>query len=63
MKYLPFIFQVFTVDINDDFLEYISDGSLPIEVYGNRSRGFDSPSRLSWNTGLEQDPNRSPSDR
>ena len=36
------------VDIEEDFLDYVTDGSLAIEVYGNRSRGFDQkPSPIS----------------
>lgn len=33
--------KVFTVEIDEDFLDYVTDGSLAIEVYGNRSRGYD----------------------
>lgn len=29
------------IDIEEEFLDYVTDGSLAIEVYGNRSRGFD----------------------
>lgn len=29
------------MEVDEDFLEYVADGSLAIEVYGNRSRGFD----------------------
>ena len=33
--------KVFTVEIDEEFLDYVTDGSLAIEVYGNRSRGYD----------------------
>ncbi|RDD36883.1 Kinesin-like protein KIF13A [Trichoplax sp. H2] len=32
--------QVFTVEVSDDFLDYCSDCSLAIEVWGHRSTGF-----------------------
>ena len=32
---------MFTVEVDEDFLDYVTDGSLAIEVYGNRSHGFD----------------------
>ena len=41
------LFKVFTIEVEEDFLDYVTDGSLAIEVYGNRSRGFDQkPSSL-----------------
>uniref|UniRef100_A0A7M5UMN0 CAP-Gly domain-containing protein n=3 Tax=Clytia hemisphaerica TaxID=252671 RepID=A0A7M5UMN0_9CNID len=33
--------KTFTVEVDEDFLDYVTDGSLAIEVYGNRSRGYD----------------------
>ncbi|XP_057308656.1 kinesin-like protein KIF13A isoform X3 [Hydractinia symbiolongicarpus] len=33
--------KMFVIDIEEEFLDYVTDGSLAIEVYGNRSRGFD----------------------
>ncbi|XP_065651766.1 kinesin-like protein KIF13A isoform X6 [Hydra vulgaris] len=31
----------FLVNVDEEFLDYVTDGSLAVEVYGNRSRGFD----------------------
>ena len=32
----------FTVEVTEDFLEYIEDGALAVEVWGHRRSGFDS---------------------
>ena len=38
---------MFTVEVDEEFLDYVTDGSLAIEIYGNRSRGYDTkPSPL-----------------
>lgn len=34
--------QTFSVEVTEDFLEYIGDGALPVEVWGHRRSGFDS---------------------
>ena len=49
--------------INDDFLEYISDASLAIEVYGNRSQGFDSPERCNWNVSSDKNETKTTAER
>ena len=41
--------QSFTINISEDFLEYASEGSLAIEVWGNRSQGFDNTIKPNWN--------------
>ncbi len=33
-------FQVFNVEVNDDFLEYLQEGALAVEVWGHRRSGF-----------------------
>lgn len=40
------------MDIDEEFLDYVTDGSLAIEVYGNRSRGFEAVAAANdaWNT-------------
>lgn len=40
--------KVFTIEVDEDFLDYVTDGSLPIEIYGNRSRGFDQKPNLRY---------------
>ena len=32
--------QVFSVDVTEDFLEYLQEGSLAVEVWGHRRSGF-----------------------
>ena len=32
--------QVFTVDVTEEFLEYIAEGALSVEVWGHRRSGF-----------------------
>eukprot|EP00794_Sanderia_malayensis_P012185 gene12185-13443_t len=55
--------QVFTFDINDDLLEYLSDASLAIEVYGNRSQGFESPSTYNWGLTSNHSENKTTAER
>ena len=45
--------QQFDVDITDDFLETALVGSLAIEVWGNRSKGFGAQNKGSWNYNVE----------
>ncbi|XP_031559004.1 kinesin-like protein KIF13A isoform X2 [Actinia tenebrosa] len=45
--------QSFDIEITEDFLEYASEGSLAIEVWGNRSQGFDSTHKMNWNYNVE----------
>ena len=49
-------FQVFDMEVTDEFVEYASEGSLAIEVWGNRMKGFDSQSKvmLNWNVEPQQ---------
>lgn len=44
-----FITQQFDMEVSDEFVEYVSEGSLAIEVWGNRMTGFDSHSKVNWN--------------
>ena len=37
------------MEVSDEFVEYASEGSLAIEVWGNRMKGFDSHSKVNWN--------------
>lgn len=48
--------QVFDMEVTDEFVEYASEGSLAIEVWGNRMKGFDSQSKvmLNWNVEPQQ---------
>ncbi|XP_065063038.1 kinesin-like protein KIF13B isoform X4 [Rhopilema esculentum] len=55
--------QIFNFEINDDFLEYISESSLAIEVYGNRSQGYESPERYNWKIPTDQDDTKTPAER
>ncbi|XP_044181974.1 LOW QUALITY PROTEIN: kinesin-like protein KIF13B [Acropora millepora] len=41
--------QQFDMEVSDEFVEYASEGSLAIEVWGNRMKGFDSHSKVNWN--------------
>ena len=34
------IVQVFTVEVTEDFLDYLEYGTLSVEVYGHRRTGF-----------------------
>ncbi|XP_019849545.1 PREDICTED: kinesin-like protein KIF13B [Amphimedon queenslandica] len=34
--------QTFNIEVTEDFLEYINDGALAVEVWGHRRSGFDS---------------------
>lgn len=49
-------FQLFDMEVTDEFVEYASEGSLAIEVWGNRMKGFDSQSKvmLNWNVEPQQ---------
>lgn len=51
-----FVFQLFDMQVSDEFVEYASEGSLAIEVWGNRMKGFDSQSKvmLNWNVEPQQ---------
>ena len=42
--------------VTDEFVEYASEGSLAIEVWGNRMKGFDSQNKvmLNWNVEPQQ---------
>ena len=52
---------MFTVEVDEEFLDYVTDGSLAIEIYGNRSRGYDTkPSPLQL---PQEDGNKSLVDR
>jgi hypothetical protein len=42
--------QVFHFEATEEFLEYISDGALSIEIWGNRSKGF---GHTSWTPNIE----------
>ncbi|XP_020610321.1 kinesin-like protein KIF13B [Orbicella faveolata] len=48
--------QLFDMEVTDEFVEYASEGSLAIEVWGNRMKGFDSQSKvmLNWNVEPQQ---------
>ncbi|RMX45203.1 hypothetical protein pdam_00021088 [Pocillopora damicornis] len=48
--------QLFDMQVTDEFVEYASEGSLAIEVWGNRMKGFDSQSKvmLNWNVEPQQ---------
>ena len=48
-KYL-FCFKVFHFEATEEFLEYISDGALSIEIWGNRSKGF---GQTSWTPNIQ----------
>ena len=37
---MQFITQVFTVEVTEDFLDYLEYGTLSVEVYGHRCTGF-----------------------
>lgn len=41
--------QQFDMEVTDEFVEFASEGSLAIEVWGNRMKGFDSHSKVNWN--------------
>jgi len=55
--------QVFVLDICDDFLEYISESPLAVEVYGNRSQGYESPERYALKFPREQTDIKTPEER
>lgn len=57
------LLQTFNFEINDDFLEYITESSLAVEVYGNRSQGYESPERYTLKLPRYQDENKTPSER
>ena len=42
--------------VTDEFVEYASEGSLAIEVWGNRMKGFDSQNKVivNWNVEPQQ---------
>ena len=44
------------MEVTDEFVEYASEGSLAIEVWGNRMKGFDSQNKvmLNWNVEPQQ---------
>ena len=44
------LFQVFHFEASEEFLEYISEGALSIEIWGNRSKGF---GQTSWTPNIE----------
>lgn len=48
--------QLFDMEVTDEFVEYASEGSLAIEVWGNRMKGFDSQNKvmLNWNVEPQQ---------
>lgn len=50
------VFQLFDMEVTDEFVEYASEGSLAIEVWGNRMKGFDSQNKvmLNWNVEPQQ---------
>lgn len=49
LKTLP-LFQVFRFEATEEFLEYISEGALSIEIWGNRSKGF---GQTSWTPNIQ----------
>ena len=46
-----FFVQIFHFEATEEFLEYISDGALSIEIWGNRSKGFGQTSN--WTPSIE----------
>lgn len=44
------------MEVTEEFVEYASEGSLAIEVWGNRMKAFDSQSKviLNWNVEPQQ---------
>ena len=41
------------MQVTEKFVEFASEGSLAIEVWGNRMKGFDSNSKVNWNWNVE----------
>ena len=37
--------QVFTIEVTEDFLDYLEYGTLSVEVYGHRRTGFTNEQR------------------
>ena len=44
------LFQVFHFEASEEFLEYISEDALSIEIWGNRSKGF---GQISWTPNIQ----------
>ena len=44
------------MEVTEEFVEYASEGSLAIEVWGNRMKGFDSQKNMmvNWNVEPQQ---------
>lgn len=56
------VFQEFNVNITEDFIEYLSDGALAIEVYGHKMNDPRKNPAL-WDLGIIQAKTRSLRDR
>lgn len=56
------MFQEFNVNITEDFIEYLSDGALAIEVYGHKMTDPRKNPAL-WDLGIIQAKTRSLRDR
>lgn len=62
LSFSSFSDQEFSVNITEDFMEYLSDGALAIEVYGHKQS--DSPKNPAlWDLGIIQAKTRSLRDR
>jgi kinesin family protein 13 len=56
------VFQEFSVNITEDFIEYLSEGALAIEVYGHKMNDPRKNPAL-WDLGIIQAKTRSLRDR
>ncbi|XP_048590057.1 kinesin-like protein KIF13B isoform X2 [Nematostella vectensis] len=45
--------QMFDIEVTEEFLEYASEGSLAIEVWGNRCQAFDNHNKANWSVNID----------